>query len=73
MGLKRVINFLQEVAGEVKIGNVININCPELLEGIPSSRALLMVLLIKSFFWWREKRLYLLKLLLEKPNVLPNM
>lgn len=67
-GSKRVINFLQEVAEEVKIGNGTT-SIAELLEQFlfPCSTH---GTLIEKLSGGEKKRLYLLKLLLEKPNVL---
>ena len=65
---KRVINYLQEVAEEVKIGSGTT-SIAELLQQFlfPSSTH---GTLIEKLSGGEKKRLYLLKLLLEKPNVL---
>ena len=67
-GSKRVINFLQEVAEEVKIGNGTP-SIAELLEQFLFPRSTHGTL-IEKLSGGEKKRLYLLKLLLEKPNVL---
>ena len=67
-GSKRVINFLQEVAEEVKIGNGTT-SIAELLEQFLFPRSTHGTL-IEKLSGGEKKRLYLLKLLLEKPNVL---
>ncbi|OFP93984.1 antibiotic ABC transporter ATP-binding protein [Streptococcus sp. HMSC067A03] len=67
-GSKRVINFLQEVAEEVKIGNGTT-SIAELLEQFLFPRSTHGTL-IEQLSGGEKKRLYLLKLLLEKPNVL---
>ena len=65
---KRVINYLQEVAEEVKIsGGTTSI--AELLEQFLFPRSTHGTL-IEKLSGGEKKRLYLLKLLLEKPNVL---
>ena len=65
---KRVINFLQEVAEEVKIGGGTT-SIAELLEQFLFPRSTHGTL-IEKLSGGEKKRLYLLKLLLEKPNVL---
>ena len=65
---KRVINYLQEVAEEVKIGNGTT-SIAELLEQFLFPRSTHGTL-IEKLSGGEKKRLYLLKLLLEKPNVL---
>ncbi len=65
---KRVINFLQEVAEEVKIGSGTT-SIAELLEQFLFPRSTHGTL-IEKLSGGEKKRLYLLKLLLEKPNVL---
>ena len=67
-GSKRVINFLQEVAEEVKIGNGTT-SIAELLEQFLFPRSTHGTL-IGKLSGGEKKRLYLLKLLLEQPNVL---
>ena len=67
-GSKRVINFLQEVAEEVKIGNGTT-SIAELLEQFLFPRSTHGTL-IEKLSGGEKKRLCLLKLLLEKPNVL---
>ena len=65
---KRVINYLQEVAEEVKIGGGTT-SVAELLEQFLFPRSTHGTL-IEKLSGGEKKRLYLLKLLLEKPNVL---
>ncbi|MCY7146049.1 ABC-F family ATP-binding cassette domain-containing protein [Streptococcus gordonii] len=65
---KRVINYLQEVAEEVKIGSGTT-SIAELLEQFLFPRSIHGTL-IEKLSGGEKKRLYLLKLLLEKPNVL---
>ncbi|WP_295506814.1 ABC-F family ATP-binding cassette domain-containing protein [uncultured Streptococcus sp.] len=65
---KRVINYLQEIAEEVKIGSG-TISIAELLEQFLFPRSTHGTL-IEKLSGGEKKRLYLLKLLLEKPNVL---
>lgn len=65
---KRVINYLQEVAEEVKTGSGAT-SIAELLEQFLFSRSSHGTL-IEKLSGGEKKRLYLLKLLLEKPNVL---
>ena len=65
---KRVINYLQEVAEEVKIGGGTT-SIAELLEQFLFPRSTHGTL-INKLSGGEKKRLYLLKLLLEKPNVL---
>ena len=65
---KRVINYLQEVAEEVKIGSGTT-SIAELLEQFLFPRSTHGPL-IEKLSGGEKKRLYLLKLLLEKPNVL---
>lgn len=65
---KRVINYLQEVAEEVKIGSGTT-SIAELLEQFLFPRSSHGTL-IEKLSGGEKKRLYLLKLLLEKPNVL---
>ncbi|KTF20741.1 ABC-F family ATP-binding cassette domain-containing protein [Streptococcus gordonii] len=65
---KRVINYLQEVAEEVKIGSGTT-SIAELLEQFLFPRST-HGNLIEKLSGGEKKRLYLLKLLLEKPNVL---
>ena len=64
----RVINYLQEVAEEVKIGSGTT-SIAELLEQFLFPRSTHGTL-IEKLSGGEKKRLYLLKLLLEKPNVL---
>lgn len=65
---KRVINYLQEVAEEVKSGSGTT-SIVELLEQFLFPRSS-QGTLIEKLSGGEKKRLYLLKLLLEKPNVL---
>ena len=65
---KRVINYLQEVAEEVKISSGTT-SIAELLEQFLFPRSTHGTL-IEKLSGGEKKRLYLLKLLLEKPNVL---
>ena len=65
---KRVINYLQEVAEEVKIGSGTT-SIAELLEQFLFPRSTHGTL-IEKLSGGEKKRLYLLKLLLEKPNLL---
>lgn len=65
---KRVINYLQEVADEVKT-SVGTTSISELLEQFLFSRSSHGTLIAK-LSGGEKKRLYLLKLLIEKPNVL---
>ena len=65
---KRVINYLQEVAEEVKSGSG-TASIAELLEQFLFPRSSHGTL-IEKLSGGEKKRLYLLKLLLEKPNVL---
>ena len=65
---KRVINYLQEVAEEVKSGSGTT-SIAELLEQFLFPRSSHDTL-IEKLSGGEKKRLYLLKLLLEKPNVL---
>ena len=65
---KRVINYLQEVAEEVKLGSGTT-SIAELLEQFLFPRSTHGTL-IEKLSGGEKKRLYLLKLLLEKPNVL---
>ncbi|WP_148880190.1 ABC-F family ATP-binding cassette domain-containing protein [Streptococcus sp. Marseille-P7376] len=65
---KRVINYLQEVAEEVKTGSGTT-SITELLEQFLFPRSSHGTL-IEKLSGGEKKRLYLLKLLLEKPNVL---
>ena len=65
---KRVINYLQEVAEEVKSGSGTT-SIAELLEQFLFPRSSHGTL-IEKLSGGERKRLYLLKLLLEKPNVL---
>ena len=65
---KRVINYLQEVAEEVKAGSGTT-SIAELLEQFLFPRSSHGTL-IEKLSGGEKKRLYLLKLLLEKPNVL---
>ena len=65
---KRIINYLQEVAEEVKSGSGTT-SIAELLEQFLFPRSTHGTL-IEKLSGGEKKRLYLLKLLLEKPNVL---
>ena len=65
---KRVINYLQEVAEEVKAGSGTT-SIAELLEQFLFPRSSHGTL-IEKLSGGEKKRLYLLKLLLEKPNIL---
>ena len=66
---KRVINYLQEVAEEVKTSGGTTTSIAELLEQFLFPRSTHGTL-IEKLSGGEKKRLYLLKLLLEKPNVL---
>ena len=66
---KRVINYLQEVAEEVKTSGGSRTSIAELLEQFLFPRSTHGTL-IEKLSGGEKKRLYLLKLLLEKPNVL---
>ena len=66
---KRVINYLQEVAEEVKTSGGSTTSIAELLEQFLFPRSMHGTL-IEKLSGGEKKRLYLLKLLLEKPNVL---
>jgi len=66
---KRVINYLQEVAEEVKTSGGSTTSIAELLEQFLFPRSTHGTL-IEKLSGGEKKRLYLLKLLLEKPNVL---
>ena len=66
---KRVINYLQEVAEEVKTSGGSSTSIAELLEQFLFPRSTHGTL-IEKLSGGEKKRLYLLKLLLEKPNVL---
>ena len=65
---KRVINYLQEVADEVKT-TVGTTSITELLEQFLFPRSTHGTLIAK-LYGGEKKRLYLLKILIEKPNVL---
>lgn len=65
---KRVINYLQEVAGEVKT-SVGTTSVTDLLEQFLFPRSTHGTL-ISKLSGGEKKRLYLLKILIEKPNVL---
>ena len=66
---KRVVNYLQEVAEEVKTSGGSTTSIAELLEQFLFPRSTHGTL-IEKLSGGEKKRLYLLKLLLEKPNVL---
>ena len=66
---KRMINYLQEVAEEVKTSGGSTTSIAELLEQFLFPRSTHGTL-IEKLSGGEKKRLYLLKLLLEKPNVL---
>ena len=66
---KRVINYLQEVAEAVKTSGGSTTSIAELLEQFLFPRSTHGTL-IEKLSGGEKKRLYLLKLLLEKPNVL---
>ena len=66
---KRVINYLQEVAEEIKTIGGSTTSIAELLEQFLFPRSTHGTL-IEKLSGGEKKRLYLLKLLLEKPNVL---
>ncbi len=66
---KRVINYLQEVAEEVKTSGGSTTSIAELLEQFLFPRSTHGTL-IEKLSGGEKKRLYLLKLLLEKPNAL---
>jgi len=66
---QRVINYLQEVAAEVKRRDGTSINISQLLEQFmfPTSQH---GTLIRSLSGGERRRLYLVRLLMERPNVL---
>ena len=66
---KRVINFLQEVADEAKTSSGM-VSIAELLEQFLFPRNMHGTL-IQKLSGGEKKRLYLLKILLQRPNVLP--
>lgn len=66
---KRVINYLQEIAGEVKLSDGIVVSVTEMLETFLFPRET-HGSLISSLSGGEKRRLYLLKLLMTKPNVL---
>ncbi len=68
-GEKRVINYLQEVANEVHRGDGTSINISQLLEQFMFPRTQHGVL-IRSLSGGEKRRLYLVRLLMERPNVL---
>lgn len=66
---KRVVHFLQQVAEEVEVKDGVKVSVTELLEQFLFPRYMHGEL-IQSLSGGEKRRLYLLKLLLEKPNVL---
>lgn len=66
---KRVVHYLQEVAEEVEVKDGVKVSVTELLEQFLFPRYMHGEL-ISSLSGGERKRLYLLKILLEKPNVL---
>jgi ATP-binding cassette subfamily F protein uup len=68
-GDKRVINYLQEIAAEVHRKDGTSINISQLLEQFmfPTSQH---GTLIRSLSGGEKRRLYLIRLLMERPNVL---
>ena len=66
---KRVINYLQEIAEEVKLSDGIVVSVTEMLETFLFPRET-HGSLISSLSGGEKRRLYLLKLLMKKPNVL---
>lgn len=66
---KRVINYLQEVAAEVKRTDGTSINISQLLEQFmfPTSQHGTLIRLLSG---GERRRLYLVRLLMERPNVL---
>ena len=66
---KRVINYLQEIAEEVKLSDGIVVSVKEMLETFLFPRET-HGSLISSLSGGEKRRLYLLKLLMTKPNVL---
>lgn len=68
-GEKRVINYLQEIAEEVQQKDGTSINISQLLEQFmfPTSQH---GTLIRSLSGGEKRRLYLVRLLMERPNVL---
>lgn len=66
---KRVINYLQEIAEEVKLSDGIVVSVTEMLETFLFPRET-HGSLISSLSGGEKRRLYLLKLLMTKPNVL---
>ena len=68
-GAKRVINYLQEIAEEVKRRDGTAINISQLLEQFMFPRSQHGAL-IRSLSGGEKRRLYLVRLLMERPNVL---
>lgn len=66
---KRVINYLQEVAEEARIADGTKVSVTELLETFLFSREM-HGSLIRTLSGGERRRLYLLKLLMNQPNVL---
>ncbi|MGP6147576.1 ABC-F family ATP-binding cassette domain-containing protein [Jeotgalibaca sp. A122] len=66
---KRVINYLQEVAEEAKIADGTRVSVTELLETFLFPREM-HGSLIRTLSGGERRRLYLLKLLMNQPNVL---
>ena len=66
---KRVINYLQEIAEELKLSDGIVVSVKEMLETFLFPRET-HGSLISSLSGGEKRRLYLLKLLMTKPNVL---
>ena len=68
-GDKRIINYLQDVASEVSRGDGTSINISQLLEQFMFPRSQHGAL-IRSLSGGEKRRLYLVRLLMERPNVL---
>lgn len=68
-GDQRVINYLQEVANEVRRKDGTSVNISQLLEQFMFPRSQHGAL-VRSLSGGEKRRLYLIKLLMERPNVL---
>ena len=68
-GEKRVINFLREIAEEVQMADGSTANVAQLLEQFQFNRES-QSSYIKSLSGGEKRRLYLIKLLMQQPNVL---
>lgn len=66
---KRVINYLREIAEEVKLADGTQVSVAQLLEQFLFDRSM-HGSRIKSLSGGEKRRLYLLKLLMQQPNVL---